>query len=178
MLLSCTLHLGCSLFHYRHYFTTGTISLQALFHYRHFHYRHYFTTGTFTTGTISLQALSLQALFHYRHFHYRHYFTTGTLIFNLISLCQVSLNIYSFENIAYHVLHERIPLYTFQQLSRWWDQKMPHSRWRTAEHYITRCQGNIRILNYSDLVNRTSEFARLFGILFYSVVSRGSQVRL
>lgn len=44
------------------------------------------------------------------------------------------------------------------------------------EHYVIRCQNNIKILNHIDLINRTSEFARLYGILFYSVISRGSQV--
>ena len=105
---------------------------------------------------------------------------SGRIVLNVWRLMrhEVTLNVYSFENISYHVLHERIPLYTYRQLTRWWDQKLPHNRWRTVDHYVTRCQGNIKILNHVDFINRTSEFARLFGILFYSVISRGSQVKL
>ncbi|XP_028411186.1 DNA polymerase zeta catalytic subunit-like isoform X2 [Dendronephthya gigantea] len=105
---------------------------------------------------------------------------SGRIVLNIWRLMrhEVTLNVYSFENISYHVLHERIPLYTYRQLSQWWDQKLPHNRWRTVEHYIIRCQNNIKILNHIDLINRTSEFARLYGILFYSVISRGSQFRV
>ncbi|XP_046849330.1 uncharacterized protein LOC124442867 isoform X2 [Xenia sp. Carnegie-2017] len=105
---------------------------------------------------------------------------TGRIILNVWRLMkhEVTLNVYSFENVSYHVLHERVPLYSYRQLTQWWDKKLPHDRWRTVEHYVIRCQGNIRILNQLDFINRTSEFARLYGILFYSVISRGSQFRV
>lgn len=93
---------------------------------------------------------------------------------NIIS--QVTLNTYTFENVAFHVLHDRIPLFTYRTLSDWWDHKTDVHRWRTINHYVTRCHGNVRILEQVDFIGRTSELARLFGILFYSVISRGSQV--
>jgi len=43
---------------------------------------------------------------------------------------------------------------------------------------MQRCQGNIELLDKIDFINRTSELARIFGILFYSVISRGSQFRV
>lgn len=36
--------------------------------------------------------------------------------------------------------------------------------------------GNLKILKQMDLIGRTSELARLFGIEFFSVLSRGTQV--
>lgn len=101
-----------------------------------------------------------------------------TIVINLPFISQVTLNSYSFENVAFHVLHERIPLYTFRTLSDWWDQRTSLNRWRTIDHYVRRCRGNVRILESVDFIGRTSELARLFGILFFSVICRGSQVFL
>ena len=39
------------------------------------------------------------------------------------TLFQVTLNIYTFENVAYHVLHQRIPEYPWRTLTAWWDQR-------------------------------------------------------
>ena len=97
-------------------------------------------------------------------------------LFDIPSFHQVTLNSYTFESVAFHVLHERIPLYTFRTLSDWWDSRTALNRWRTVDHYVKRCRGNVRILESLDFIGRTSELARLFGILFFSVISRGSQV--
>lgn len=95
---------------------------------------------------------------------------------NSNSIPQVTLSSYTFENVTFHVLHERIPLFTFRTLSDWWDHRTALNRWRTIDHYVRRCRGNVRILEAVDFIGRTSELARLFGILFFSVISRGSQV--
>ena len=44
------------------------------------------------------------------------------------------------------------------------------------DYYVKRCRANLEMLIRTDFISRTSELARLFGILFYSVISRGSQV--
>lgn len=100
------------------------------------------------------------------------------IVIDMPFISQVTLNGYSFENVAFHVLHERIPLYTFRTLSDWWDHRTSLNRWRTVDHYVRRCRGNVRILESVDFIGRTSELARLFGILFFSVICRGSQVFL
>lgn len=41
---------------------------------------------------------------------------------------------------------------------------------------MTRADANLEIMDSLDIVGRTSEFARVFGIEFYNVLSRGSQV--
>lgn len=44
------------------------------------------------------------------------------------------------------------------------------------EHYVTRAKANLEIIEQLDIVGQTSEFARVFGIEFYNVLSRGTQV--
>ena len=49
-------------------------------------------------------------------------------------------------------------------------------RWICIEYYLLRVQGIAKLLDQLDLIGRTSELARLFGIQFLEVLSRGSQV--
>lgn len=44
------------------------------------------------------------------------------------------------------------------------------------DYYKTRVTANLELMDQLDIVGRTSEFARVFGIEFYHVLSRGSQV--
>ena len=44
------------------------------------------------------------------------------------------------------------------------------------EHYVSRVRGNTELMEQLDVIGRTSELARLFGIQFYEVFTRGSQV--
>lgn len=43
-------------------------------------------------------------------------------------------------------------------------------------YYQQRVVGVLRLLDQLDIIGRTSELARLFGIQFFEVLSRGSQV--
>lgn len=49
-------------------------------------------------------------------------------------------------------------------------------RWLAMDYYLFKVEGTINILQQLDLIGRTSELAKLFGIQFYEVLSRGSQV--
>ncbi|XP_052901869.1 DNA polymerase zeta catalytic subunit isoform X2 [Anopheles moucheti] len=89
---------------------------------------------------------------------------------------EIALTSYTFENVAYHVLHRRVPNHSHRQLSRLWNK--PYSRWIVLEYYLERVNGNFEILNQLDLIGRTAELAKLFGIQFYEVLSRGSQFRV
>ncbi|CAH1777995.1 unnamed protein product [Owenia fusiformis] len=104
----------------------------------------------------------------------------GRVVINLWRILrhEVTLNVYTFENVAYHVLHQREPLFSFKQLSTWYKQPAHKNRWRVIEFYLTRVNGNLAIMKQLDLIGQTSEFARVFGIEFYHVLSRGSQYRV
>ena len=51
-------------------------------------------------------------------------------------------------------------------------------RWRTIEYYTLRARANLQLLERLDIIGQTSELARVFGIEFYHVLSRGSQYRV
>lgn len=91
---------------------------------------------------------------------------------------EIALQSYTFESIMYHILHRRVPLHSFKDLSFWWEHKTNLYRHITADYYITRVEGILKILDQLDLIGRTSELAKLFGIQFYEVLSRGSQFRV
>uniref|UniRef100_A0A131YTT9 DNA polymerase n=1 Tax=Rhipicephalus appendiculatus TaxID=34631 RepID=A0A131YTT9_RHIAP len=89
---------------------------------------------------------------------------------------EVALNIYTFENTYYHVMHRRVPLYSFRLLSEWFSKDL--FRWRTVEHYALRARGNLELLDELNVFGKTSQMASIFGIQFYEVLSRGSQFRV
>lgn len=51
------------------------------------------------------------------------------------------------------------------------------ARWKMVDHYVSRLGGTMQLLQQHDIIGRTSELARVFGIQFYHVLTRGSQVR-
>ncbi|XP_076686257.1 DNA polymerase zeta catalytic subunit isoform X1 [Andrena cerasifolii] len=85
---------------------------------------------------------------------------------------------YTFENVMYNVMRERISCPTFQTLTDWWKHKSIMIQWRVITHYVTRVVSTLKILIQHDIIGRTCEHARLFGIQFYEVFSRGSQFRV
>ncbi|XP_060094185.1 DNA polymerase zeta catalytic subunit [Heteronotia binoei] len=104
----------------------------------------------------------------------------GRIILNIwrIMRNEVSLTNYTFENVGFHVLHQRFPLFTSRILSDWFDNKSDIHRWKLVDYYISRVRGNLQLLDQLDLIGRTSEMARLFGIQFLHVLTRGSQYRV
>ncbi|XP_032877895.1 DNA polymerase zeta catalytic subunit [Amblyraja radiata] len=104
----------------------------------------------------------------------------GRIVLNVWRMMrsEVTLNNYTFENVAFHVLRQRFPLFSFRVLSDWFDNKTDLYRWKMIDHYVCRVRGNLKLLEQLDMIGRTSELARLFGILFYHVLTRGSQYRV
>lgn len=89
---------------------------------------------------------------------------------------EINLSSYSFENIMYHVMHRRFPLYAKTKLTQLWSHAL--HRWIVVDYYLARAKGTLEILSQLDLIGRTCELAKLFGIQFYEVLSRGSQFRV
>lgn len=103
---------------------------------------------------------------------------TGRIILNIwrIMKTEAALNNYTFENVAFHLLHQRYPLYSHRTLSDWFDTHL--HRWKVMDHYVSRVCGTVQLLQQQDIIGRTSELARVFGIQFYHVLTRGSQYRV
>ncbi|XP_033505189.2 DNA polymerase zeta catalytic subunit isoform X2 [Epinephelus lanceolatus] len=104
----------------------------------------------------------------------------GRITLNLwrVMKTEAALNNYTFENVAFHVLHQRFPLYSPRTLSDWFDHNTDLYRWKMVDHYVSRVRSTMQLLQQNDIIGRTSELARLFGIQFYHVLTRGSQYRV
>ncbi|KAH9689284.1 DNA polymerase zeta catalytic subunit [Citrus sinensis] len=88
----------------------------------------------------------------------------GRIVLNVWRLMrgEVKLNMYTVEAVAETVLRRKIPSIPFRVLTKWFASGPGRARYRCVEYVI----------------NRTSELARVFGIDFFSVLSRGSQYRV
>lgn len=102
----------------------------------------------------------------------------GRILLNVWRLIrhEIALTSYTFENIVYHVLHQRIPLHSYAFMTHKWQD--PSTIWIVVQHFIYKSTQTLKILNTLDLVGRTCELAKLFGIQFFEVLSRGSQFRV
>ncbi len=93
---------------------------------------------------------------------------------------ELSLRSYSFENVAMQILHENYPKYR-QHILRFMYYGDEHCIARPdifVKYFALRAAANISLLIRTEMLNRTCEFARLFGVDFFSVVSRGSQYKV
>ncbi|KAK7337781.1 hypothetical protein VNO77_18368 [Canavalia gladiata] len=104
----------------------------------------------------------------------------GRIVLNIWRLIrgEVKLNLYSVEAVAETVLRRKIPSFHHKVLTKWFSSGPGRARYRCIKYVIERAKLNLEILNQLDMVNRTSELARVFGIDFFSVLSRGSQYRV
>ncbi|KAF8472023.1 hypothetical protein BDZ91DRAFT_775438 [Kalaharituber pfeilii] len=105
---------------------------------------------------------------------------TGRHMINVWRAMRGELNLtqYTLENVAFHLLHKRIPHYTHKNLTTWYTSGKSRLIHRVLRYYILRVQLNLEILEHNELVARTSEQARLLGIDFQSVYGRGSQFKV
>lgn len=105
---------------------------------------------------------------------------TGRHMFNIWRAMKGELNLlqYTMENVVFHVLHHRIPHYSFRDLTQWYQSGKPRNLLKVVEYFTSRVQINLEILEANELTPRTSEQARLLGIDFASVISRGSQFKV
>lgn len=103
----------------------------------------------------------------------------GRIILTLWRMMRSELKLtqYTLENVVKNTLGERVPRYPPQVLTRWF-MSGPRERRAVLEHTILRTALNLRLLDHLDLIGRTSEMARMFGMDFFSVLSRGSQFRV
>lgn len=89
---------------------------------------------------------------------------------------EIALTSYNFENMMFHVLHRRVPCHGHVELTSWY--KDFSTKWIVLEYFLERVNGTMELLDQLDLIGRTSEMAKLIGIQFYEVLSRGSQFRV
>ncbi|KAF7179775.1 hypothetical protein CNMCM7691_008825 [Aspergillus felis] len=105
---------------------------------------------------------------------------TGRHMINIWRAMRSELNLlqYTMENVVFHLLHRRIPHYSYRDLTAWYQSGKPRNLLKVIEYFVSRVQMNLEILESNELIPRTSEQARLLGIDFFSVFSRGSQFKV
>ncbi|KAF8552653.1 hypothetical protein OG21DRAFT_1415745 [Imleria badia] len=101
---------------------------------------------------------------------------TGRHVFNVwrIMRSEQTLGSYSFENVAFHL----VPRYTPSALTTWYNSESPVHTARVLRHFRDRTAMTLDILEEAETTTKTAEFARVFGVDFYSVISRGSQFKV
>lgn len=77
---------------------------------------------------------------------------------------EIALLNYTFENVMYHVMRERVSCPTFQILTNWWNHKSVTIRWRVITHYVIRIVGTLRILIHLDIIGLYQS------LLFHSIL--------
>ncbi|KAK6956188.1 hypothetical protein Daesc_001461 [Daldinia eschscholtzii] len=105
---------------------------------------------------------------------------TGRHMVNIWRAMRSELNLlqYTMENVVWHLLHRRIPHYPWQTLTEWYAGGRHHDLSKLLRYYLSRTKLDIEILEANELIPRTSEQARLLGVDFFSVFSRGSQFKV
>ena len=105
---------------------------------------------------------------------------TGRHMINIWRAMRGELNLlqYTMENIVFQLCHRRIPHYSFQDLTCWYKSGKPKDLAKVVDYYVSRVQLDLEILEQNELIPRTSEQARLLGVDFFSVFSRGSQFKV
>ncbi|KAI1343347.1 DNA polymerase family B [Xylariaceae sp. FL0016] len=105
---------------------------------------------------------------------------TGRHMINIWRAMRGELNLlqYTMENVVWHLLHRRIPHYPWRTLTDWYTQGRYWDLSKLLRYYLNRTKLDIEILETNELIPRTSEQARLLGVDFFSVFSRGSQFKV
>lgn len=105
---------------------------------------------------------------------------TGRHMINIWRAMRGELNLlqYTMENVVFHVLHRRIPHYSWKDLTTWYISGQLNDLGKVLGYYTSRVQLDLDILEQNELIPRTSEQARLLGVDFFSVFSRGSQFKV
>ncbi|EJU02050.1 hypothetical protein DACRYDRAFT_107768 [Dacryopinax primogenitus] len=88
---------------------------------------------------------------------------------------ELTLTSYTFENVAFQVLKRRMPLYLASTLTQWFHSPVPLHTAQLIDYLLERTVTVIEILDETELITKTAEFARVFGVEFFSVLERGSQ---
>ncbi len=96
--------------------------------------------------------------------------------FSLLQKTEIALANYSFQACVFHLLHKRAPQFPASVLGDWW--RSESDRWRVAQHFNRMCKDVMAMMQSMKILERTSQLAKVFGIDFTSVLTRGSQYRV
>jgi len=90
---------------------------------------------------------------------------------------EVKLPCYTFENVVAEVLRKRVPFHSNRDLTRWFRGSYAEIQ-RSLGYICHRACTTMSLVDELDIIGRTGELARVFGLDFMSVLTRGSQFRV
>ncbi|KAG9128322.1 DNA polymerase zeta [Ceratobasidium sp. 392] len=89
-----------------------------------------------------------------------------------------ALNQYTYENVVFHIMHKRVPRYSDKTLSQWFKSSNPSRIVRLLKYWADRTAMVLDVLDQTEVILRTAESARIIGVDFMSVLTRGSQFKV
>ncbi|KAI0963568.1 hypothetical protein AcW1_000610 [Taiwanofungus camphoratus] len=104
----------------------------------------------------------------------------GRHVLNLWRIMRAEQNFtsYTFENVVFHILRRRVPRYSSRTLTEWYYSTVPNHTSNILHYFSRRASMVLEILDMADVITKNVEFARVFGVDFFSVLSRGSQFKV
>lgn len=90
----------------------------------------------------------------------------------------IALTQYTLEHVVMNVLHKRTPVYSCATLTEWLRSYRAADVARALRYALRRVRFCVALLDKTEMITRTAEFARMYGVDFFSVLSRGSQFRV
>ncbi|KAJ9471209.1 DNA polymerase zeta catalytic subunit [Diplonema papillatum] len=89
---------------------------------------------------------------------------------------EMKLSSFTLQAVAKAALGVTVPLFSKKKLSLWASSDAKRSF--AAQQLLNLTVLPLRVCNHLDMINRTVELARLYGVLFTEVMTRGSQFRV
>lgn len=85
---------------------------------------------------------------------------------------------YNIQNVVFHLLNIRIPEFNYETLTKMYNDNNSLTRHTLFKYHIIRTKLTLNVLEHVDFIHRTSILAQVYGIDFFSVISRGSQYKV
>lgn len=91
---------------------------------------------------------------------------TGRHTLNIWRICRSEINLtqYTFENVVFHLLHQRIPHYSPASLTALWKSKSPSHACRVLKYFFQRTVMCMEILDQAEIITKTA-WVNLRGII-------------
>lgn len=83
---------------------------------------------------------------------------------------------YDLDNVSFHVLKKRLPCFSQDALLSWWSSPSTYNT--TVDYVYQRLHCSLDILDTLNLIPRDMNMAKVYGIDYESVMTRGSQFRV
>lgn len=106
---------------------------------------------------------------------------TGRHMINIWRIMRTDLTLtgFTFENVVYHLFHQRLPRYSQDTLTALYNDPECFTNLVTlVSYWMTRVRYNMLMIDKVEFISRTMEQARFIGIDFNSVIQRGSQYKV